>query len=93
MSDIIIGSIIALVGVLVGSAITGYISYRNTKLTLRQQEKESRRNRLLEIRKCYLVPLRETVSKWVVELTRMIQRIESIACDLQRHGEVGQAHK
>lgn len=85
----IIAGISGLLGVIIGS----WISFRIARLQLERQEKEFQRSRLLEIRKLYLVPLRETTSKWVTKLVQMIRRIENIGFDIQWDGRVRDSYK
>jgi hypothetical protein len=99
MSDVMLIAILGIIGTLLGAvagaAITGYISYRNTKLQitarsaelkeqLEHHQREARRSLRAEDRKRYLVPLRETATKWVVELTRMIEQTDSIGRTIKR---------
>ncbi|MCJ7514502.1 MAG: hypothetical protein MUO89_00815 [Dehalococcoidia bacterium] len=99
MSDVMLIAILGIAGTLLGAiagaAITGFISYRNTNLQinarkaelkeqLEHQRSEARRRWLVEDRKQYLVPLRETVNKWVVELTRMIDQINNVGRVIKR---------
>jgi hypothetical protein len=108
MSDVMLIAILGILGTLlgaaVGAAITGYISYRNTKLQisaravelkeqLQHQQREARRSLRAEDRKRYLVPLRETTSKWVVELTRMIDQINDIGEAIKSSKEYPFLHK
>lgn len=90
MQDIIWAAIIGICGALIGSGVTGYVSYRISKLQmegrnaeleqqLKHQEREARRSRLIETRSNYLNSLREITSKWVIELTRMIDETEILA--------------
>ena len=90
MQDIIWAAIIGICGALIGSGVTGYVSYRMSKLQmegrnaeleqqLKHQEREARRSRLIETRRNYLNSLREITSKWVIELTRMIDETEILA--------------
>jgi hypothetical protein len=98
MSDVIVVAILGITGTVIGTAVgaivTGYLSYRNTKLQitarstelkeqLQHQQREARRNLLSEDRKQYLVPLRETTSKWAAELTRLIDQTDSIGRDMK----------
>jgi len=61
MSDIVVGALIGIGGVVVG----GCISYVTTRLQLKQQEREARRERLISDRERYLTRLRECTSKWI----------------------------
>ncbi len=76
MSDIVLGALIGVGAAVLGSIITGIISYKNSKLQinarheelnqqLSHQEREARRNRLIEARKELLLDLRRTISEWV----------------------------
>lgn len=76
MSDIVLGAIIGVGAAVLGSIITGIISYKNAKLQinarreelnlqLNHQESEAQRNRLIEARKELLLDLRRTISEWV----------------------------
>ena len=96
MSDLLLGAIIGAGRALIGSIIGAMISYRTNKAQinartieqqqlLKHQELEARRSRLIETRKSYLIPLRETASKWVVELTRMIDQTDSLGKALKMH--------
>lgn len=98
MSDFLLGAIISGVSILLGSAIGSYISYKTAKnqsetrlaelqQQLEHQKTEARRNRLVETRKNYLNPLRETVGKWVTELTRLIDQVDSLGRALKRSEE------
>jgi len=98
VSDILLGAIISGLSLLFGYAIASYISYKTAKAQretrlkelqqqLEHQKTEARRGRLVETRKTYLLPLRETVSKWVTELTRMIDQVDSLGRALRRTQE------
>jgi uncharacterized membrane protein len=91
----ILGIAGTLVGAIAGAAITGFISYRNTNLQinarktelkeqLEHQQREARRSLRAEDRKRYLVPLRETTSRWAAELTRMIEQTDNIGRAIER---------
>lgn len=54
-----------LVGVLVGSVLTGLIQFLTAKLQLDHREREQRLTRLIEAREKYLIPLREAMAEWV----------------------------
>jgi len=97
MHDIVLGAIIGLAGAAVGSGITAFFSYKSTKLQLganradlqlrlESQAKEARRDRLIETRKVYLLPLSQAISKWVestIQETNMSVRRE----ESKRKGE------
>jgi len=108
MSDIILVAILGIVGTVVGTAVgaivTGYLSYHNTRLQitarsaelkeqLQHQQREARRSLRAEDRKRYLVPLRETTSKWAAELTRMIDQTSSIGRAIKFSKEYPFLHK
>lgn len=93
MSEISWAAIIGASGALIGSGITGCISYfiarlqsgaRNVELEqqLKHQEREARRSRLIETRSRYLIPLREIVSKWVIELNHFINEVEKLGVEI-----------
>jgi hypothetical protein len=93
MSEITWAAIIGASGALIGSGIAGLISYfisrlqtdaRNNELErqLKHQEGESRRSRLIETRSRYLIPLREIVSKWVIELHHFINEVEKLGVEI-----------
>jgi hypothetical protein len=95
VSDMVLGAVIGVVGAIVGAIIIGVISYFNNrqqinarkaelKEQLEHQQHEARRSLRAEDRKQYLVPLRETTTKWVVELTRMIEQTNSIGRVIKR---------
>lgn len=103
VSDILLGAVISGLSLFIGSAIGAFISYKTTKaqietrlVELQQElghrEREARRGRLIEARKNYLVPLRETVSKWAVELTRMIDQVDSVGRLLKMHEQYAFLH-
>lgn len=82
MSDFVQGALIAGAFAVVGSLVTALITYCNTKrqlrgtlqqLSLRMEHdaKEKRRDRSIEARKTYLVPLRELISQWNIKLMEM----------------------
>jgi hypothetical protein len=54
-----------LVGVLVGSILTGLIALITTKLQLTNRKEEERLNRLIRAKDSYLIPLRETMAEWI----------------------------
>jgi hypothetical protein len=54
-----------LVGILVGSALTGLIQFLMAKLQLDYREREQRLTRLIATREKYLIPLREAMAEWV----------------------------
>lgn len=96
MTDITWAAIIGVAGTLLGSLAGGLISYciakKQSEIRLKElhkqiehQERESRRDRLIEIRKPYLLPLRETVSKWVIELTHLVDQINVFGESLKSH--------
>lgn len=98
MSDVLLGAIISGISLLLGYAIGAYISYKTAKnqsetrlaelqQQLEHQKTEARRNRLVEIRKNYLIPLIETVSKWVTELTRLTEQVDSLGRALKSSEE------
>lgn len=93
MSELIQGAIIGIVGTIIGAIIAAIVSYRIAKLQFEQQEREYRRNRLLEIRKNYLFPLRETISKWAIKISRMIENVEGIGWGIQWDGRVSELKK
>jgi len=89
LPDIVLG---ALIGVI--SAVVGYImSYRNIKLQLSYQERETQRNRLIEVRKELLLDLRRTISEWVeysnqqvnmdVRLKKAIEKYDNTSLEWQ----------
>src|SRR4030067_3558218 len=91
----VLGAVIGVAGAIVGAIITGVISYFNNrqqinarkaelKEQLEHQQREARRSLRAEDRKRYLVPLRETTSKWAAELTRMIEQTDSIGRVIKR---------
>jgi len=59
----IIGGIIAVVSGVIGAVVQGLFSKSNAKLQFEQQEKQSRTQRLIDIRAENLKPLREEVKK------------------------------
>ena len=74
MSDILLGALIGVGAAVLGSIITGIISYKNSKLQisarhdelnqqLGYQEREARLDRLIEARKVLLPRLRNTISE------------------------------
>ncbi len=75
MSEAIIGTIIAVAGTLLGSGLGVWLSFKSTKAQIEaqsaQQERQlqherllSRTKTLIEIRKEYLLPLKETIGQW-----------------------------
>ncbi|MBA7599416.1 hypothetical protein ES703_06449 [subsurface metagenome] len=82
MSDFVQGALIGGAFAVIGSVITALITYCITKrqikgnleqlsLKLEQDTGEKRRDRLVEARKTYLIPLRDIISRWSVELTKL----------------------
>lgn len=84
MSDAVLIALFGIIGTalsaLLGAVATGYITYRATKLQLntqletlgqqiRHQQEEARRNRIVEARKGYLMPLRKELLNYIHEST------------------------
>jgi len=93
MSDVVLIAIITALSTLIASGIGGYFIYiatrsqtraRNVELEqqLKHQEREARRSRLIETRRRYLIPLREVVSKWVIELHHFINEVEKLGVEI-----------
>ncbi len=82
MSDFVQGALVAGAFAVIGSVVTAFITHYNTKcqikgnlqqlsLELEQDTGEKCRDRLVEARKTYLMPLRDLISRWSVELTKL----------------------
>ena len=82
MSDFVQGALMAGAFALAGSIVTALITYCNTRrqlrgtlqqlsLKLEHDAKEKRRDRSIEARKTYLIPLRELISQWNIESLKM----------------------
>ncbi|MFC1939687.1 hypothetical protein ACFLXO_03250 [Chloroflexota bacterium] len=82
MSDFVQGALTGGALALVGSVIVALIAHYNTKLQIKgsldqlslkleQDTGEKYRDRLVEARKTYLIPLRDIISRWSVELTKL----------------------
>ena len=82
MSDFVQGALIGGAFAAIGSVITALITYYNTRrqikgnleqlsLRLEQDTSEKRQDRLVEARKTYLIPLRDIISRWSVELAKL----------------------
>jgi hypothetical protein len=94
VSDIVLGALIGIGGAVVGSIITGYFSYKNTRLQvntrreelnqqLSHQEREARLHRLIDARKDYLLSLRKTLGEWMECSNKAVAMLV----------RVGEAHK
>ena len=100
MPDIVLGALIGVV-----SAVVGYImSYRNTKLQLdarrnelnqqlSYQEREAKRNRLIEARKDLLLRLRHTLSEWVDVSNMQVNMIERLKNAFEKYEESSPARQ
>ena len=80
--DIVLGGLIALGGVIIGG-LSSYIIARLQISAAREQliqqlshqEREAQRNRLIEARKDYLLPLRKVISEWTSWSDRQVAMI------------------
>lgn len=64
--SVLAGVAMGLLGPLIIVHLSNRARQNELKLQLSHQEQESRRNRLVEARKDYLLPLRKTVSEWML---------------------------
>ena len=98
MVDTIWVVIISVIGTLIGTVVGGVISYftakRQSEARIKEvseqidfNERESRRDRLIENRKPYLIELRKSVVKWTVELTKFINKIDSYGTSVSSYKE------
>ncbi len=61
MSNIVVGAIIGIIGVIIGGILTSI----NNWIQIRHQGKEARKERRIRAREGYLIPLRQALSKYL----------------------------
>lgn len=104
MPDIALGALIGVIGTALGALIVGIINYkisksqinaRRDKLNqqLSHQERESRRNRLIESRKDLLLRLRNTLSEWVDASHKQVNMTVRLKNALEKYDESSHARQ
>ena len=89
MSDIVWVALFGVAGTVLVAIVSGYITYRVTKsqsntrsdelrLQLAYQEQEAQRDRLVEARKGYLIPIREVMSEWMQGSNAVVMAIARV---------------
>jgi len=104
LSEIVLGALIGVGAVIVGSIITGIINYKNSKLQicarrdelnqqLSHQEREAQRNSLIESRKELLLDLRHTVSEWVECSHKQVNMIVRLKNAFEKYDDASSARQ